>query len=195
MALICVTEPVVEPVTLAEAKLHMRVDVSDDDTLIAALVKTAREYIELLTRPRVAMVTQTWRYVADTFPPSDTLELRPWPLQTVTSVKYTDDDGVTTTMPSSDYLVDSTSAPGRLRLRSHASWPSVTLQELNGLTIEFTAGYGDTGASVPAALRQAILLMIGQWYENRESSLVTGAVAKELPFAVHALTAPWRREV
>jgi uncharacterized phiE125 gp8 family phage protein len=195
MALICVTEPVVEPVTLAEAKLHMRVDVADDDTLIAALVKTAREYIETITRPRVAMVTQTWRYVADEFPRGDTLELRPWPLQSVVSVTYTDDDDLTATVPSTDYLVDTSSAPGRLRLRSGATWPSVTLRELNGLTIEFKAGYGDTGASVPAALRQAILLLIGQWYENRESSLVTGAVAKELPFAVHALMAPWRREV
>lgn len=195
MALICVTEPVVEPVTLAEAKLHMRVDVADDDTLIAALVKTAREYIELITRPRVAMVTQTWRYVADTFPRGDTLELRPWPLQSITSISYTDIEGATATIASTEYLVDTASSPGRLRLKSAAVWPSATLAELNGLRIEFVAGYGDTGASVPAALRQAILLLVSQWYENRELSLITGAIPKEMPFAVHALTAPWRREV
>lgn len=195
MALILVTAPVVEPVTLSEAKTHLRVDVTDDDALITALITTAREHIERHCRPRVAMITQTWRYIADDWPAGDTLELRPYPVQSVTSISYTDADGATATYAASNYLVDTASKPGRLRLKTASTWPSVTLQELNGLTVEFVAGYGDNSLAVPQPLRQAILLLLGHWYENRELSITTGAVPAELPFAVSALMGPWRSEV
>lgn len=195
MALICVTQPVVEPVTLSEAKVHCRVDITDDDTYIAALITVARQYIETIARPRLALLEQTWRYVADYWPASDTLELRPYPLRSVTSVSYTDVDGVTSTVPSTDYLVDTTSEPGRIRLKTAASWPSDTLAELNGLKIEFVAGFGATPASVPTTLRQALLLLVGHWYENREPIMQSGAMPKEIPLAFQALMQHWRREV
>ena len=195
MALICVTEPVVEPVSLAEAKLHMRVEVTEDDALIAGLITAAREHLESTSRPQLAMLTQTWRYVADAWPTGDTLELRPWPLQSVSSIKYTDEDGTEATLASTEYVVDTYSEPGRVRLKSAASWPSVTLAALNGLAVEFVAGYGDTPGDLPQRLRQAVLLLVAHWYENREPVLVTGAVPKELPLAVAALMRHWRREV
>jgi uncharacterized phiE125 gp8 family phage protein len=195
MALICVTGPAVEPVTLAEARDHMRVDITDDDVLIAGLITAAREHLETICRPQLAMITQTWRYVADGWPASDTLELRPWPLQSVTSVAYTSDAGVTATFASSNYVVDTYSKPGRLRLKSTASWPGTTLQVLNGLVVEFVAGYGNTSAAVPQRLRQALLLLAAHWYENRELAVLTGAMPKQLPFSVDALMQHWRREV
>jgi uncharacterized phiE125 gp8 family phage protein len=161
MALICVTEPVVEPVSLAEAKLHMRVEVTEDDALIAGLITAAREHLESTSRPQLAMLTQTWRYVADAWPTGDTLELRPWPLQSVTSIKYTSDAGVEATLASSNYVVDIYSEPGRVRLKSTATWPSTTLAALNGLVVEFVAGYGDTPGDLPQRLRQAVLLLVG----------------------------------
>jgi uncharacterized phiE125 gp8 family phage protein len=195
MALICVTQPVVEPVTLAEAKVHCRVDISEDDAYLAALITAARQYVEIIARPRLALLEQTWRYVADHWPDGDTLELRPYPLRSVTSVSYTDIDGVTATVPSTDYLVDTSSEPGRLRLKRSASWPGATLAELNGLRVEFVAGYGATPGSVPVPLKQVILLLVGHWYETREPVQQTGAIPKEVPMTVHALLQHWRREV
>lgn len=195
MAWICVAQPAVEPVSVDEAKLHCRIDVDEDDGLVAALITTAREYLEAQARPRLAILTQSWRYVADAWPESDTLELRPYPLQSVTAVSYTGPAGVTRTMDAADYLVDTASEPGRLRLRSNASWPGDELQELNGLAVDFVAGFGDNGGDAPAALRQAILMLVAHWYENRELALTSGAVPKEVPFAVNALVGRWRREV
>ena len=195
MALICVTGPVVEPVSLDEAKDHLRVDLADDDGLIGGLITAAREYVERICRPRLALVTQTWQWVADDWPASDTLELRPWPLRSVTAIKYTSQAGVTATFASSNYVVDTASAPGRLRLKTTASWPGDPLRELNGLTVEFTAGFGDSGRDVPQQLRQAILMLVGHWYENREPQVMTGAMPASVEFAVNALIGHWRREV
>lgn len=193
MALICLEPPVVEPVTLAEAKLHCRIDVDDDDVLVGSLISTAREHLERISRPQVAMTAQRWLYVADAWPASATIELRPYPLLTVDEVRYTSSTGVETIIAPSAYLVDTHSQPGRLHMIN--GWPSATLAALNGLEIEFTAGYGVDELSPPLALRQAILMLLGHWYENRELALTTGAVPKELPFAVEALIRPWRREV
>lgn len=194
MALILVTGPTAEPVTLAEAKLHLRVDIDDDDDLIEALVAAAREYVERLCRPQLALISQTWKLVLDATP-GDTITLRPYPLQSVSSIKTTSDAGVEATYSASGYQVDTVSEPGRLRLKSGYSWPSTTLQALNGFEVTFVAGFGDDPSDVPQQIRQAVLLLIGHWYENREVQIVTGAVPASLAFTVMALLAPWRREV
>lgn len=194
MALILTTPPTTEPVTLSEAKLALRVDIDDDDTLIEFYISVARRWVEEVCRPRLALVTQTWKYVADEFPSSDTLELKVYPLISVTSVTYTDEAGVITTIPSTDYVVDAISEPGRIRLKSTASWPSVTLQVLNGFQVVFVAGYGGSGSSVPHELRQVILLLVAHQYENREPLVITGAMPKALEFSIMALLGPWRRE-
>lgn len=193
MALICLEPPVVEPVTLSEAKAHCRIDVEDDDALVAALISTAREHLERISRPQLAMTAQRWLFVADAWPTSNTIELRPYPLLSVVEVRYTDAGGVETTIAPSEYQVDTYSQPGRLHMVN--GWPSATLAPLNGLEIEFTAGYGVDVLSPPLALRQAVLLLVAHWYENRELALTTGAIPKELPFAVKSLMGPWRREV
>jgi uncharacterized phiE125 gp8 family phage protein len=195
MALVLITAPTVEPVSLAEAKAHLRVDIDDDDTLIGGLITTARTHLEGIARPKLAMISQTWEYIADTWPEGNTFELRPYPLQSITSIKYVDEDGVETTYSSVNYLVDTYSQPGRVRLKSDASWPSATLREMNGLAIRFVAGYGAAGSAVPVQLRQAILLLVGHWYENREPVLTTGMMAAPLPLTVDALFRNWRREV
>lgn len=191
MALICLEPPVVEPVTVAEAKLHCRIDVEEDDALVAALISTAREHLERISRPRVALSAQRWLMVLDAWPASSRIELRPWPLISVAEVRYTDAAGVEQVVASSEYAVDVYSEPGRLEML--AGWPGGSLAALNGLQIEFTAGY--EAAKLPMALRQATLLLVAHWYEHRELAMTTGAVPKELPFAVAALIAPWRREV
>lgn len=184
-----------EPVSLTEAKRALRVDIDDDDSLIEFYISAARSYIERICRPQLAMMTQTCTHTADEFPASDTLELRPYPLQSVTSVVYVDADGVSHTISASDYIVDTVNEPGRIRLKSTASWPSVTLQEVNGFQVNFVAGFGGSGSSVPHELRQVILLLVAHQYENREPIVVSGAIPKVLEFTVMSLIGPWRREV
>lgn len=180
------TQPTTEPISLAEAKAQCRVDITEDDGYLDGLIATARRICEEWSSPRLAMLTQTWLYVADDFPGSDTLELEVGPLQSVTSIKYTDASGVTATFASTNYLVDTYT--GRVRLKSNASWPSVTLRELNGVVVEFVAGYGDTGTAVPEHFRHAVKMLVGHWYEMREPVATAGS-AKEIPFAVSSLMA------
>lgn len=190
MALTVVTAPAAEPLTMTETKLHLRVDIADDDTLISALITAAREYAEQVTRR--ALITQTLRYSLDGWPDGDRIALPMPPLQSVNSIVYTDDESTEATLSTDDYLVDSEGIMGQVVLKSTASWPSTTLRDVNGVQITYVAGYGDAGSDVPQPILQAMLLMIGHWYENREAILTTGAMPKALPLAVEALLWPYR---
>lgn len=184
MALKLVTGPAVEPISLATAKVNLRVDVDDDDTFISGLIVTARRYVEAVSAR--ALISQTWDYVLDDWPDSPFTIPRP-PLQSITSIKYVDEDGVEGTVDSGDYVVDTFSEPGRVALASDASWPSDTLQPIAGVRIRFVAGFGDEAADVPETYTKAMDLLIGHWYENREAVATSGAVPKQLALAVDAL--------
>lgn len=191
MSMVVATAPTVEPVTLAEARAHLRVDMVDDDVLIEGLVKAVREYLEVHVLRR-ALLTQTWDMYLDAWPESDRVAIPLPPLQSVTYVKYTDDTGAISTFASSSYLVDTVSEPGRLVLKSGYTWPGTTLQVVNGVNVRFVCGWS-AAASVPKPIKQAILLMVGDLYENRENTLIgQGLTIKELPFAVQALLMPYR---
>jgi len=176
--------PTAEPVTLTEAKTHLRVDVTDDDVLITSLIASARQYVEQIARR--ALVTQTWRLSIQEFPASGVIILPKPPLQSVTSITYTDITGTTSTVDSNTYTVDTDSEPGRVVLKYGESWPSASLANTNPVQVTFVAGYGAPSA-VPEYWKQAILLLVGHWYENREGVAVTGAIPKEMPMAVRSL--------
>ena len=178
-----ITGPVIEPVTLAEAKAQCRVDISDDDTLITTLIGDAREYCERIDWR--AYLTQTYDLYLDEFPASGEIRFPRPPLQSVTSVKYTDENGVVATLASSTYIVDTISEPARLVLKSNQSWPTVTLQQVNGVVVRFVAGWTQA-SDVPRSIKRAMLLLIGHWYENREETTV-GAVSRSIEFGVRAL--------
>lgn len=189
LALVLVTAPAEEPVTTAEAKSHLRVDIADDDGLIDDLVSGCREQVENHTRR--ALVTQTWDLFFDAWPAGDILIPRP-PLQSVTGVYYTNDEGVETQVSSSIYLVDVKREPGRVVLKSGESWPSATLQGINGVRVRFVAGYG-AAAAVPGPIKSALKLWLGDLYENRENTLIgIGTAVVEMPFAARALLSPYR---
>lgn len=177
------TAPASEPVTTAEAKNHMRVDISDDDTLIGTMVKAARRWIEGITGIR--MVTQTWNYYLDEFPAADVIKLPIGPVSAVSSVKYTDDEGNVFTLAASNYVTDLVSLPARIKLKDGCSWPSADLREVNGVDIEFVAGYG-AAAAVPDEVKLAVNMLTAYWYENREAA--AGAVGttdiKQLPLTL-----------
>lgn len=189
MALVISTAPATEPISTATAKSHLRVDISDDDTLIDALVKSARGMAETITRR--ALITQTWDYILDEWPAGDEIEIPLPPLQSITHIKYKDENGDESTMTASDYIVDIKNEPGRIVLASGATWPSGTLYPVGAITIRFVAGYGVSGSSVPQPILQAMLLDVGHLYENREATVGVGNV-QMLPRGIMELLWPYR---
>ncbi len=185
MALKLFTAPAEEPITLVEAKAHLRVDGSAEDTLITSLIVAARQWCEGYQNR--AYVTQTWDMVLDEWPGDpcpDRIRIPLPPLQSVASVKYKGTDGIQVVMPAADYLVDLASQPGRLVLGYGKSWPTATLQPAAAIEVRFTAGYG-AAAVVPETVKQAIKLLVGHLYEHREAT--SDDELPEVPFAVKAL--------
>ena len=144
---------------------------------------------------RVALITRTYDYWLDDWPDGREIALPMPPLQSVDGVYYYDEDDTEYTLATTDYLVDANGWPGRIVLRRDASWPSMTLRAVNGVRVRFTAGYGDAASNVPENIRHAVRMLLGHFYEHRELVVSSGAVPKELPFAVRALLAPYRMEM
>jgi uncharacterized phiE125 gp8 family phage protein len=161
-----ITAPATEPVTLAEAKLHLRVDASDEDDLITSLISVARHECE--NRTGRALITQTWELTQECF--EDAMELPHPPLQAVSSVKYLDEDEVEQTLATTVYRVDGYAEPARVIRTYGETWPDVALDYPSAVRIRYVAGYGDDAADVPPPLKQWMLLHIGHWYANREVS-------------------------
>ena len=166
MAWIEVTAPASSPLLVDVVKDHSRVDIADDDQLLADYLQAARiEAEEFLGR---ALITQTWRLDMDNWPGS-VIKLPKPPLQSVTSIKYTDIDSNQSTYSSANYIVDTAKEPGEIVLKKNSTWPSDELQETGAIQITFVCGYGDDYTAVPAVIRQGLLLKLGELYEVRES--------------------------
>lgn len=159
-----VTPPAAEPVSLDEAKLHLRVDGTAEDTLITSLIAAARQEIEFETGR--ALMTQTWDYWLDGWPCGGVLALPLPPLQSVTSIKYFDTANAEATLASSSYYVDVGSTPGRVVLNYGQAWPATMLRPANGVCVRFVAGFGNS-AAVPAKLTLALKVLLAWLYENR----------------------------
>lgn len=175
-----------EPVTIDEVKLHLRLT-SDatEDALLANLITAARIYCEKYTGR--AFAPQTLELLLDDFPAVDFIDLPMPPLTGVTSVKYKDYTGSETTMTTDDYIVDTDSLMGKVVLAYGKSWPVFTAYPINPIRIRFVCGY----ATIPSVLKQAMLLLIGHWYENREAVLI-GTISKQVEFAVASLLSQFR---
>jgi uncharacterized phiE125 gp8 family phage protein len=157
-----------EPITLAEAKLHLRVDDTAEDSLITALISAARETCE--DRIEGTVPVTGWRLTLDAFP--DAIKLPRGPVASVESVKYIDDDGVEQTLSPLDYLVDTASMQGYIVPAYGKAWPE-TRGQINAVTVEYTAG----SAAAQHALKAWMLLAIGEMFANREASAERPAVA------------------
>jgi uncharacterized phiE125 gp8 family phage protein len=177
--------PAVEPVTLEQARKHLKVDVIDgtnpDDDLILSLISAAREHVEQNTQTIIA--TRPITVTADGFG-SDEVDLGLWPVKSVTAVRYEMFPGTYATVPSAYYTLDLYSKPAVLR--SVSGWPQSTGRP-NSVIVELVAGMDE----VPKSLKQAMLLLIGHWYENREAVNI-GNITSELPKGVDALLTPHR---
>lgn len=182
MSIKIITPPAPEPVLLADAVLHCRIDETDENALVTALIVAAREYCEKYSGR--AYITQTIRASFDGWPRFPIRLPRP-PLASVTSVKYFGEDNTEYTLDAANYYVDTDTEPGRIALASGISLPATTLRDINAVQVTYTAGYGNA-AAVPQRVKQAMLLLIGYWYQNREAALA-GSTSKEIDFAVHSL--------
>ena len=173
------TPPASEPLTVAEAKHNLRVEHDTEDLLIDSLIVAAREYVEVVTGR--ALISQTLRLTLDRFPASCIYLPRP-PLVSVSSVAYVNGVGSTITLTNNtDYRYDAYSEPGRLE--PVTTWP-IADERLAAVTITYVAGYADADA-VPRTIKQAMHLLIGHWYQNREA--VDTAKGSEVPLAVKSL--------
>lgn len=181
-------EPSVEPITQTEAKLHLRVDHNNDDDLIVILIKTIRETVE--RHINRSLITQTRVIKLDNFPWGDTLKLTCGPVSSLSSIYYDNDSDVNTLLASSAYWTDFDSDIPRVVVKD--SWPS-TYDKPNAVQITYISGYGASGASVPQPLKQAMLLILGHLYENRQQVIVSGSPtgALEIPFGASVLMNPY----
>lgn len=181
--------PTLTPISLEEARAQCKIDSNDEDELLSALIDAATSHLDgysgTLGR---ALITQTWRQDFDCF--EDVLRLRVGDLVAVSSVSYYDTSNVSQTLATTVYTAFSDEAGPFVTLKPDQTWPGSYVRE-DAVRVTWTAGYGSAATSVPAAIRQAMLLMISHWYDNRGVA-VMGSVA-DLPFAVDALLSPFRR--
>ena len=184
-----VTPPVAEPISVVEAKSHLRVTDGADDALIATLITSSRQSIEgRFGSLQRALMTQTWDWFLDGFPVDGiALEVPLPPLQSVTSITYTDDAGAPQTWASAKYLVNTKSLTGLITPAYDESYPS-TRAVMNAVTVRFVAGFG-AGVDVPSPIKQAMLLQIGHLYEQREAHVI--GVSVEILPTVKNLLAPY----
>jgi uncharacterized phiE125 gp8 family phage protein len=186
MTALLIRPPVLEPITLVEAKAQLKIEHSTDDELISALIVAARVHLESTSR-RV-FVAQGWRLYRDTWPADGIVRLSVAPLVSVDRVTVYAADGTPHDLAGTDYLADLIGAPSRLMLK--ASTLTTAVRPINGIEIEVTAGYGLSGLDVPQPIRQALMMLVTRWYEGRDG--LGAALVSDIPDAVEALIAPYR---
>ena len=175
------TSPVQEPVSVAEAKAHLRIDHGDEDTVIAGLIKAAREMVE--SDAEISLLPQTLTWYIDAFPAWEICLRRP-PVNSITSITYLDADGTSQTLSASDYRFDGYSRPARITPAYNEEWPD-TYQVNNAVTIVAAAGYTSV-SEVPQLAKQAIHMLVGHWYDNRET-VITGTISKEIELSYRSI--------
>lgn len=179
------------PFVLSELKDHLAVesDFIETDTLMNSQAASAMSHVEeFLSR---SLMPQTWQMNLDRFPGHrGVIKVPRPPLQSVTSITYIDCNGVQQTLANTEYKVDSLSEPARIVPEFDKCWPD-TREEIAAVSITFVAGYVDAN-SVPNPIKQAILLILGSMYRDRENS--APVTLNEIPMSAKNLLYPYRIE-
>lgn len=183
-----IDRPTEEPLSLAEVKIHLRVDHTDEDEMLSGYISAARDLVE--NECSRALMAQTVELGLDDFPRyEDRIRIPRGQLQGIFSFLYTDVDGITHAMNAgTDYKLNQFSEPAEVVLPFNAVWPSVMLDTAAPVRIQFQCGY-ESAADVPKQAKQAMLMLIGDWYVNREDVVIgrTSTVAAKLPNGVDRL--------
>jgi uncharacterized phiE125 gp8 family phage protein len=169
-----ITGPTSEPIPLFDAKLHLKVDVPDDDVLISSLIVAAREVVEGYTN--LQLLPAVWETNISSF--NERIQLFKSPVTEIVSINYKDEDGADATLATDIYTYDFSYNVGTISLAYEKQWPSVYYGK-NNIRIRFKAGFQDS-TKIPQSIKQAMLLMIGSWYENREDSISKFPKASEM---------------
>ena len=186
------TGPTLEPITRDEVKQHCRIDETEDDLYIDSLIITARKMVEGLCGP---LFSQVWEQYEQDFPFDNIIRIWKPRVTVFTSLIYTDEDSVATTFGPTNYTTDLINEfRPKVVLKNDYSWPTVTLFEVNPIKLTFTCGYGATAASVPEPIKQAMLLLCGHLYENRDmyNISISGNSVVPIPWTTEYLLAPYR---
>lgn len=167
-ALELIDAPATTPITLAEVKAQLRVEHTDDDTLLTRLIAVAVAYTDVTGALGHAMISQKWGQWVDSTPPQS-VKLILGPVIQVNAVKYYDTDGDLQTDTLSNYQVTGTSFASYVEPAEGFDWP-VTQERADAIRIEYTIGYGEATTDIPDTLRHALMLLVGHWYDNRENT-------------------------
>ncbi len=180
--------PAVEPVTLEETKVFLRVDDTAEDSFITTLISAARLHIEGSTGR--AMISQSWRVLYDNWPQSRKIELPVSPLISITAIVAYGSDGTPTSISLAQFQPETNTTPACIFVPATiADMPA--LREHNGIEIDYVAGFGPLGSDVPKDLRQALLSLVGYWFEHRDAVVIAGSGAV-VPPGFDQLVAPYR---
>lgn len=155
-----ITPPTALAVSLAAAKANLRIDGTDQDALLEAWIRGITEHAEHLMGR--ALISQGWQTTLDRFP--DAIQLANPPVIAVQSIVYFDEDGVEQTLDPADYKLDRISEPGYIVPAHNASWPA-TFCQVNAVTVNYTCGYGETDASVPAVIKMYLLAKLAEQFD------------------------------
>lgn len=193
MSLVQISAPAVEPISVAEAKVHLRVFDTSEDLLIAMLISSARRYAEAYCGR--SFITQQWRWVGDYFPVCAHLERGPF--QSIDAIGYTDMAGAVqsiATPTAPDWAIDLTVPTARVAPGFGRTWPQ-TLPQIAAATIDYTTGYGDAATDVPEGIRHWLLVRVNTAYENREEyAVMARGTVSAMPY-VDSLLNPYRVEI
>ena len=176
------------PITLAEAKAQCRISDTSEDTLVATLINAARDYIENTTGIVCGTATKVLRY--NDF--ADRLPIYRAPVASVTSVSYTASDGSETTLASNQYRLRERHGVVTLQPAHGVTWPATEVID-GAVTVTVSAGYA-SNAAIPADIRTAAMMLVANWYANREA-VVIGAATNTVPFGVADLLRSYRLQV
>lgn len=187
MSLNVITQPSLEPITLAEAKLQLRLvnAYTAEDAWINSAITAARQYAE--TELQCSLMAQTLRLTKDYF--DGLVELPKGPVQSVTSIKYLDMAGVLQTWPNTEYAVDLSSNPARITPKFGKIWP-ITLPQIAAVQIDYVAGVV-TQAEIPEGIKSWMKLRIDSLYRNRGETIVVQGNLNTLPY-IDSLLDPFR---
>lgn len=186
MTPLALTPPAAEPVSLSEARIYLRLDQADEDTLLATLITAARLMIEAVSGRM--LIDQSWRIVLDRWPDGGEIRLPLSPVRTLSAARVYDAVGAAQAVDGAALQLDVTADPPVVRVTGVV--PTVGRSRA-AIEIDVVAGYGGSAASVPALLRQAVLLLAARWFEQRGD--IAGRDAAVLPPEIMALVAPFRR--
>ena len=175
--------------TTSEAKDFLKVDTTADDTLIDNLIKAATQSCQIYTN-RYFMTTLVTQY-SDNW--MEFYRLYKSPVVGITHVKYYDTNDTLQTLNASNYILDGVSEPARIGISVTGTLPDLS-DRINAVQVKYNVGYGDTSNQVPEGIRQAVLITIGNWYENRQS-VISGRTATELPLSSQYLLKQYKVQV